>query len=124
MKTLTIPQIKELENNEPIQSFEGLVTKVYEQKTFPSQFGGEFNAQNLIIEEDGQKVQATWTGEDDVSVIEGKRRRFESILSEKHGWQGIKWQIRTADGQTYKRIRLTPCCKIKPVGEKGDGGIQ
>lgn len=114
MRELTIAQCKELEKGEPIPSFRGRITKVYEQKSGVGQYG-EWTMQNMIVEDSTGHVQVTWGGPDDLSDLEGEIRLFESSLSDKHGLTGIKWDVRTSNGKTYSGIKLTESCKIKSV---------
>lgn len=114
MRELTIAQCKELEKGEPIPSFRGRITKVYEQKSGTGNYG-PWTMQNMIVEDSTGHVQVTWGGPDDLSDLEGEIRLFESSQSDKHGLTGIKWDVRTSNGKTYSGIKLTESCKIKPV---------
>jgi len=114
MKLLTIAEIKQLRNKEPIESFGGTIETVYPQKTGTGQYG-QWWLQNMIVSDSTGKVQVTWGGEDDLKSLQGQQRIFESKLTEKHGYLGIKLDVRKVNGKTYEGIKLTESCKIKPV---------
>jgi len=117
MKLLTIAEIKQLRNKEPIESFRGKVENLYPQKRGTGQYG-DWYLQNMIVSDATGKVQATWGGEQnlgDWGDFEGKEWLFESELSEKHGYLGIKWDVRKVNGKTYEGIKLTESCKIRPL---------
>src|SRR5947199_10091054 len=99
MRTSPIAELHNLEAGEIIPAFAGTVTKVYEQKHGPGEFG-EWYLQNMIVEDGDAKVQVTWSGEDDMSSMEGKRYIFESSQT-KHGLQGCKWDVRTSNGKRF-----------------------
>ena len=123
MRTIPISELRNLESGEIIPAFEGTVTKVYEQKHGPGEYG-EWYLQNMIVEDGDAKVQVTWSGEDDMSNMEGKRFIFESSQT-KHGLQGCKWDVRTSNGKRYEGVKLTGSCKIKKldaIGEFEHGG--
>jgi|SRR5215469_13599447 len=114
MKLLTIAEIKQLRNKEPIESFSGTIETVYPQKTGAGQYGPWW-LQNMVVSDPTGKVQVTWGGEDDLKSLQGQQRIFESELSEKHGYLGIKWDVRRVNGKTYEGIKLTESCKIIPL---------
>jgi len=113
MRTIPISELHNLESGEIIPAFEGTVTKVYEQKHGPGEFG-DWYLQNMIVEDGDSKVQVTWSGEDAMtSEMEGNQYRFESSPTTKFGLQGCKWDVRTSKGKRYEGIKLTGSCKIK-----------
>lgn len=115
MRTLTIAAIKQLENKEPIPSFTGRITKVYEQKSDTGEYGPWW-LQNLVVQDETGEVKVTWGGEDPFEQsAEGKTWSFECSET-KHGLKGVSWEVRTKNGKTYESVKVTPSAKIKVLG--------
>lgn len=122
MKKLSLAEIKELDSGDIISSFEGEVKKVYAQKSDDGDYG-RWYLQNILITDGDEEIQITWSGEEPFSNNEvGKRYLFESTLTEKHGKQGLKWEVRESKGKTYSSVKVTPTAKITLLDghEKGD----
>ena len=117
MRTLTLGQIEELENKEPIPRFVGTIRKVLDQKTDVGAYG-QWWLQTLFVGEEGNAndLAVTWTGEDAFdSICEGKVYSFECTTDKKDKLVGVQREIRTdkKTGRVYKGVKVDNRSKIK-----------
>ena len=125
MRTLTLGQINELENKEPIPRFVGTIRKVLDQKTDHGQYG-QWWLQTLFVGEEGNAndIAVTWTGEDPFdSGCEGKLYSFECTTDKNGKLVGVQREIRTVKkkdnktgeitSKTYKGVKVDNRSKIK-----------
>ncbi len=113
MRTLTLEQINELENKEPIPRFVGTITKVWDQKTGDGQYG-VWCLQNLTVQQGETEMVVTWTGEDPFDAgSEGYTYSFECTTDKHEKLVGVMRDIRTSKGKTYKGIKVDNRSKIK-----------
>lgn len=118
MKTMTFSEIKELDSGDIISAFEGTVKKIYEAKEGDGEYG-HWVFQNALLENDeGESIYVTFNDHSD--NLKGKRLRLESQLTEKHGKQGLKWDVRKANGKIYSGVKITGQAKITILEEQNE----
>lgn len=113
MRTLTIPQIEELEHGEVIPRFVGKIKKVWDQITGQGQYG-QWWLQNIEVAENGHDITVTWTGEDAfvTSKCLGRTYVFECGVDKKGKPVGITRKIEAKGNKTYKGIKVDDRSKI------------
>jgi len=113
MRTLTIEQINELEHGEIIPSFQGRITKVFDQKTGEGNYG-PWHLQTMMVGEGQHEISVTWTGEDTFNDWEGALVAFECSENKQGKLVGILRDIRIdKQGKEWRGVKVTPAAKIK-----------
>lgn len=123
MKTLSFPEINDLENGQQIPALTGKVKKVMGQLTGEGQYGTWWLQSFFLIDEHANEITCTWTGEETVNDLEGRTILVESSYNKKDQLVGIKKEIKNKNGKRYECVKLDDRCKIKPVnGDNLSGG--
>jgi hypothetical protein len=122
MKTLSFPEINDLENGQQIPSLTGKVKKVMGQLTGEGQYGTWWLQSFILADDHANEITCTWTGEDTVNELEGKNILIESTFNKKEQLVGIKREIKHKNGKKYECVKLDDRCKIKTLNGLDGGG--
>jgi hypothetical protein len=123
MRTLGLEDIEGLAHGESIPRFVGRIDKVWDQKDGEGEYGPWYLQNIVVLMDGGEKMQVTWTGEDefDPDEWEGKTVAFECGENKQGKLVGVIRDVRHGkDGKIYKGVKVTPAGKIKVI-ESEDG---
>lgn len=120
MRTLELEEIEALAHGESIPRFVGRIDKVWDQKSGEGEYGAWYLQNIIVLMDGGEKIQVTWTGEDefDPKEWEGKTVEFTCGENKQGKLVGIVRDIRTKDGKIYKGVKVTPAGKIRWLSEE------
>jgi hypothetical protein len=111
MRKLKLEEVVNMEEGEIVPAVSGIVESIYKQRSGVKD-DKPWSFQDLVIKDGTQKIGISVSGRDEIpSSVKGKLLTFISSNGSR-GMTGVKIILDTYNGETRKKLRVTPTAEI------------